>query len=102
MFILISSCVGACIGSFLGCMFFRFRLTNTEPFLLRISRPSICDYCGKPIAPIDNIPILTYIFLHKKTRCCKKPLGIAQFSFELLGFSFGQLFGFAINYQYFQ
>lgn len=43
---------------------------NFKYFNLR----SLCDYCKKPINYFCLIPIISYIYLRGKTRCCKRSL----------------------------
>ncbi len=57
---------GAIIGSFLNVCIYRLPLEHS------IVRPSSrCPTCDKPIKAIDNIPILSYLFLLGKCRQCR-------------------------------
>src|SRR5262245_61963125 len=52
-------------GSFLNVVIYRV------PREMSVVRPgSHCPGCGKPIAGYDNIPILTYLILRGRARCC--------------------------------
>lgn len=55
---------GACVGSFLNVCIFRI------PAGKSIVRPPSHCACGKPIAWHDNIPILGWILLRGRARCC--------------------------------
>ncbi len=55
---------GAAIGSFLNVCIYRIPKEVSV-----ITPPSHCA-CGKPIAWYDNVPILSWIFLRGKARCC--------------------------------
>jgi leader peptidase (prepilin peptidase)/N-methyltransferase len=58
-------CFGLLWGSFLNVVIYRV------PRDLSVVRPaSHCPACGKPIRPWDNIPVLGWIFLRGKARCC--------------------------------
>ena len=57
--------LGLCIGSFLNVVI--HRLPRRESIVLPGSR---CPRCLKPLSPLDNIPILSYIMLHGKCRTC--------------------------------
>jgi leader peptidase (prepilin peptidase)/N-methyltransferase len=58
--------MGLLWGSFLNVVIWRV------PRGLSVVRPgSHCPGCGTPIAPYDNIPVLSYLILRGKTRCCK-------------------------------
>lgn len=57
--------VGACFGSFMNVVYYRFPLGRSV-----VSPGSACPGCGKPIAFYDNIPILAWIFLRGRCRTC--------------------------------
>ncbi len=57
-------CVGACIGSFLNVCIFRIPKGES------ISTPPSHCKCGTPIKWYCNIPILSWLFLRGKARCC--------------------------------
>jgi prepilin signal peptidase PulO-like enzyme (type II secretory pathway) len=59
---------GASIGSFLNVLI--DRLSHDES----INGRSHCDHCKKKIAWYDLFPVISFIFLKGKTRCCKKKL----------------------------
>ncbi|AWI08508.1 prepilin peptidase [Ereboglobus luteus] len=56
--------VGACIGSFLNVCIYRV------PAGKSVVRPGSHCACGKPIAWHDNIPILGWLILRGRARCC--------------------------------
>lgn len=71
--------IGACIGSFLNVCIYRI------PSGLSIIRPSSrCGACGKPIPFYINLPILAWIILRGKARCCGAPFSIRYPAIELL------------------
>ena len=56
---------GAIWGSFLNVVIYRV------PLGMSVVRPgSHCPGCGKPISLLDNVPILGWLFLGGKARCC--------------------------------
>jgi leader peptidase (prepilin peptidase) / N-methyltransferase len=57
-------CFGAAIGSFLNVCILRI------PAGKSLVRPGSTCACGKPIAWHDNIPILGWLLLRGKARCC--------------------------------
>jgi leader peptidase (prepilin peptidase) / N-methyltransferase len=58
--------LGLLFGSFLNVVI--HRLPRGE----NIAYPgSHCPGCGKPIAPHDNIPVLSWLVLRGRARCCK-------------------------------
>ncbi len=57
-------CIGACVGSFLNVCI--LRIPKGESI---ISPPSHCA-CGKPIKWFDNLPIIGWLLLRGKARCC--------------------------------
>lgn len=59
---------GTAIGSFLNVVI--DRLANDESIMGR----SHCDHCKHKLGPLDLIPVLSFFFLGKKCRYCKKKL----------------------------
>jgi leader peptidase (prepilin peptidase) / N-methyltransferase len=70
--------LGACIGSFLNVVIYRV------PAGKSIVRPGSTCGCGKPIAWHDNIPILSWIVLRGRARCCGRPFSVRYPFVELL------------------
>jgi len=67
-FSLLAGVAGACVGSFLNVCILRVPLGES------IARPrSHCRACGAPIAWHDNIPVLGWVILRGRARCCGKP-----------------------------
>ena len=88
LFAIFSFIFGAVFASFAGVIAYRM------PKGLSIVKPdSYCPACNKPIKHIDNIPILSWIFLGGKCRNCKSSIGV----FSLLSEIFGGL-GFMLAY----
>ena len=81
----ISFILGACIGSFINMAIFRtaldYGLTKRKKSLLKRKR-SFCDYCESPLPWWANIPILSYLFLRGKSKCCQKKLPISYLIVE--------------------
>ena len=57
--------LGACIGSFLNVCI--FRLPRQESIIFPASH---CMNCGAKLKPLDNIPLLSFLFLGGKCRYC--------------------------------
>jgi len=72
--------IGASIGSFLNVCVYRIPvgLTVTEP------RRSFCPHCRHQVAALDNIPVLSWLWLRGRCRFCKSPISIWYFLVELL------------------
>lgn len=47
--------------------------------------PSTCPACGTHIKPYDNIPVLSWLLLRGKARCCRAPIAARYPSVEALG-----------------
>ena len=75
--------LGASIGSFLNVLI--DRLPNEESIIGR----SHCDYCRKKIAWYDLFPIISFLILKGKTRCCHKKL---NWQYPLIEFITGVIF----------
>ena len=63
----LSFCFGACLGSFVNVL--AYRLPRDESV---VSPGSRCPHCGAPIAFYDNIPILGWLWLRGRCRCCRR------------------------------
>lgn len=61
--------LGLAFGSFLNVVI--YRLPRGESLS---HPPSRCPGCGKPIAIYDNLPVIGWLLLRGKARCCKTPI----------------------------
>jgi len=67
-------------GSFVNVVIHRV------PRELSVVRPaSRCPACGAPVAPIDNIPVLSWLLLRGRARCCGARISARYMVVELLG-----------------
>jgi leader peptidase (prepilin peptidase)/N-methyltransferase len=67
-------------GSFLNVVIHRV------PREMSVVRPaSHCPACGKPIAGYDNVPVLSYVILRGRARCCGARMSPRYPLVELLG-----------------
>ena len=72
--------LGLVFGSFLNVVI--HRLPRDES----LAYPgSSCPACGTPIKGYDNIPVLSWLLLLGKARCCKAPISIRYPAIEALG-----------------
>ena len=71
--------VGACVGSFLNVC-----ITRWPNDLSVISPRSRCPRCERPITAMDNIPILSWLFLRGKCRGCQLPISPMYPAVELI------------------
>ncbi len=63
--------MGLIMGSFANVCIYRLPLGKS------LIRPaSACPACGRPIAPYDNIPLLSYLILLGRCRHCRARIGI--------------------------
>jgi len=53
----------------------RYELESRK-FKVKSKKRSYCDYCGKQLRWYENIPVLSWIFLKGKSKCCHKKLSI--------------------------
>lgn len=79
MYKLIVFILGAIVGSFLNVCI--YRLPKGRSIIVPGSH---CPNCGARIHWYDNIPILSYIFLAGKARCCKARISFRYFIVEVL------------------
>lgn len=67
-------------GSFVNVVIYRM------PRDMSVVRPaSRCPGCGQPIAGYDNVPVLSYLVLQGRARCCKARMSPRYPMVELLG-----------------
>lgn len=72
--------LGLCLGSFLNVVIYRL------PRGMSLSHPgSCCPTCDKPIAPYDNVPVIGWLLLRGRSRCCKNPISARYPFIELIG-----------------
>jgi leader peptidase (prepilin peptidase) / N-methyltransferase len=78
----LSLCVGLGLlfGSFLNVVI--HRLPREENIAFPASR---CPGCGTPIRPYDNVPVLSWLLLRGKARCCGARISVRYPLVELLG-----------------
>lgn len=70
--------VGACAGSFLNVCIARW------PRELSVIRPgSRCPSCGHRLRWFENIPLVSWIALRGRCRCCREPISIQYPAIEL-------------------
>lgn len=63
--------LGLLIGSFVNVVIYRV------PRGLSIVRPaSRCPTCGTPLSALDNIPVLSWVFLKGRCRQCREPISV--------------------------
>lgn len=70
---------GSIVGSFLNVCIYRLPKGRSIVF-----PGSHCPNCGEKIHWFDNIPILSYIILLGKARCCKAKISLRYFIVEAL------------------
>jgi leader peptidase (prepilin peptidase)/N-methyltransferase len=72
--------LGLLFGSFLNVVI--YRLPRGESLAFPGSR---CPSCGKPIRAYDNLPVLSWLWLRGKARCCGAPITARYPLVELIG-----------------
>ncbi|MFA7676202.1 MAG: prepilin peptidase [Candidatus Shapirobacteria bacterium] len=81
--------LGLCFGSFVNMLVYRtalrYNLTKSQ-FLISNDKKkrSFCDYCGKQLKWYENVPVISWLVLKGKTKCCHKKLPISYPIVELL------------------
>jgi leader peptidase (prepilin peptidase)/N-methyltransferase len=72
--------LGLVFGSFLNVVIHRLPRGESVAF-----PGSHCTSCGAPIRPLDNLPVLGWLLLRGRARCCKAPISGRYPLVELLG-----------------
>ncbi len=71
---------GCLWGSFVNVVVYRV------PRGLSVVRPaSQCPACGAPVRPYDNVPVLSWLLLRGRARCCGAPISPRYVVVEALG-----------------
>jgi leader peptidase (prepilin peptidase)/N-methyltransferase len=71
--------VGACIGSFLNVCIVRW------PRERSVLRPrSRCPQCANQLAWFENVPVLSWVALRGRCRCCDEPISVMYPLIELV------------------
>jgi leader peptidase (prepilin peptidase)/N-methyltransferase len=70
---------GLAVGSFLNVCI--YRLPRGESI---VWPPSRCPHCDRPIRPLDNIPLLSYLMLRGRCRDCQAPIPLHYPAVEAL------------------
>jgi len=99
MIIFVLSLLGLCFGSFVNALVWRLRMqespeakkrsnkTNSKPTTHNYSvlkGRSICPNCQHRLAPLDLLPIVSWLALKGRCRYCKKPISWQYPLVELL------------------
>lgn len=79
LILVIAGLFGLVFGSFLNVCIYRIPQNKSI-----IWPGSFCPKCGKPIKWYDNIPVLSYLLLRGKGRCCKTSISCQYPLVELL------------------
>ena len=74
--------LGACVGSFLNVVI--YRLAQEDPKRRSLGGRSHCPKCGALIRWFDNVPVLSWVVLRGKGRCCGGPISVRYPLVELL------------------
>ena len=70
---------GLCVGSFLNVCIARW------PRELSVVRPrSRCPSCGHQLSWFENIPLVSWLVLRARCRCCEEPISMVYPAVELL------------------
>jgi leader peptidase (prepilin peptidase) / N-methyltransferase len=72
--------LGLLFGSFLNVVIYRVPRGESVAF-----PGSHCPCCGAPIRALDNVPVLGWLLLRGRSRCCKTPISPRYPLVELLG-----------------
>ena len=72
--------LGLVFGSFLNVVIYRLPRGESVAF-----PASHCTSCGTPIRVVDNLPVLGWLMLRGRARCCKSPISPRYPLVEVLG-----------------
>ncbi|HXZ21124.1 MAG TPA: prepilin peptidase [Candidatus Acidoferrales bacterium] len=84
LFVFFAFALGLVVGSFLNVCILRIPAGESIVF-----PASHCPTCGKPLAPYDNVPVLSWLVLRGKCRNCRAPISVM---YPVVEFLSGALF----------
>ncbi len=87
MYYIIATALGLIVGSFLNVCI--FRIPKEESIVFPASH---CQSCNKPIAPTDNIPVISFLLLKGQCRHCHAKIDWQYPMVEILSACFFVLF----------
>ena len=99
--IIIAGILGLLVGSFLNVVIYRLPIilerewteqcaelgdqASPPEAVFTLSRPrSACPHCGHAITALENIPVISYLFLAGKCKACRTPISIRYPTIEAL------------------
>ena len=77
--VVLAGVLGLAVGSFLNVVI--YRVPRGESL---VKPRSHCPGCNRPIAPYDNIPLLSWLLLRGRCRQCHEPISVRYPAVELL------------------
>lgn len=69
LFAFVAAVAGLLVGSFLNVVIHRVPLGHSI-----VMPGSRCPRCGAPIRPIDNVPVVSWLWLRGRCRACRAPI----------------------------
>ncbi len=69
--VVVAAGFGLIIGSFLNVVIIRVPEGRSV-----VTPRSACPTCGKPISGFDNIPVVSWVLLRGRSRCCDEPISL--------------------------
>lgn len=83
--------LGLCFGSFVNMLVYRIAVRYElkvhqvyKVHQVKNKNRSFCDYCGKQLNWYENVPVISWLILKGKTKCCHKKLSLSYPVVELL------------------
>jgi leader peptidase (prepilin peptidase)/N-methyltransferase len=66
---IVLAALGLAVGSFLNVVIWRVPRGESV-----VAPPSACPSCGRAIRPRDNVPVVSWLVLHRRCRDCSAPI----------------------------
>lgn len=95
--------LGLCLGSFAGAVIWRLQAQAgldtpdgkvghkptskkkySEADLSIVKGRSMCGHCGHPLAVVDLMPVVSWVWLRGRCRYCRAPIGTTEILLELI------------------
>jgi prepilin signal peptidase PulO-like enzyme (type II secretory pathway) len=89
IFFLLGGALGALAASWIQRGLDRHEAIKRVGLWRAMRQPAHCDACRRPLSPGDQIPIVAWLRLDGKARCCGARLRLRLLAVEVLGFALG-------------
>jgi len=89
VFFLIGGILGACLAALIDRIVDRKEAIRKVGFRRAMAPPAHCDSCRRPLRRLDATPVIGWLHLDGRARCCGAPIPVRHLVIETAGFALG-------------